>query len=109
MFKIIPNPTFEADLKLRIQGAEQTIHATLKYRSVSEYEKFVNELAKQIAPQGLVKANAAIIPQIIEKWDVDVALDDRKALEQLCDNYPNIGFAILQAYQSARDVAVMGN
>ncbi|HKN46064.1 MAG TPA: phage tail assembly chaperone [Propionibacteriaceae bacterium] len=100
MFKIIPDPTFDATLTLIGQGKEQKLNVTFRHKTKSEYQamfeaKDDDELAANVV-------------SIIEKWDADAPVSV-ESVKSLLEHQLGAGWAILHGYGEALMVARKGN
>jgi len=94
MFKIQPDPTFEADVKLSVPGQKDpaTVRIKFHYKGRDESAEFVKTLKK--------KSYYEACKEIIVSWqDFDVEYSEDN-LAKLLANYVPAGNEILMAYCS---------
>lgn len=101
-------------------GTEGTIKCTFKYRTVTAYGAFKDELAKE---SGFADTASVTWTQIMEKrrdkggeylmhildsWDMEGGLSQSIA-QQLCDELPGVSISISNAYHAAATEGRLGN
>lgn len=99
MFKIVPNPSFTAVVKLSTPGSEAPGAITFTFR-----HKRRRELAAWVQTAVARPSDAEFLGEVIEAW-AGVVGDagepvpySHQALEQLLDAYPSAGVEIYRAY-----------
>lgn len=102
MFKLKPDPTFDATLTIVGQGKEQKLECTFNHMARSEYAAMLEAMSK-----GEMDAAAAIL-KVIAKWNVDADLT-KENVKALCDLQPGADWAIITGYGDALTVARKGN
>ena len=109
MFKIQPNPIFEATIAIPVPGGGES-KLKLKFKRLGK--KALRDLFAELesaAKENKEVDDAEVLLKIIEGWsDVDVEFS-REAIEQLCDNYPGAVNAIVGSYSSKMFGAVEKN
>lgn len=105
-----------------IEGGEGKIEVTFIYRTRTEFGAFIDELfaaAKEEPPADgnfsmsalMAKTrdkNAAYLLEVVEGWNLDEPLN-RETAEQLCDELPAAGDAIMETYRKAIVEGRLGN
>lgn len=105
-----------------LDGSEGAIEVTYKYRTRSEFGKFIDGMfqdAKKDSPiaddfsmadlmNKTRDKNAAYLLEVIEDWNLDEKLT-RETAEQLCDELPAAASAIMELYRSAIVEGRLGN
>lgn len=91
MFKLEPNPTFEATVRIPVPGGDAApLRLVFKHRRKSEVQQLVEAAAG--------REDIDLVADIVAGWhDVDAPFD-RKHLAALLDAYPAAAGAILQAW-----------
>ncbi len=102
MFKLKPDPTFEASLTIVGQGREQKLEVTFNHMSRTDYAAMLEKMAK-----GEIDSADAIL-KVIAKWNADADLT-RENVQALCDQQPGADWAIITGYGDALTVARKGN
>lgn len=92
-FKVIPNPTFPADVTIIGQGAEQTLRVVFRHKESDAYQALLDEMKGDDAPKTL----ADVLAELIESWNADVDCD-RDGIALLGKCQPGSLVAILQTY-----------
>lgn len=109
------------------EGGQATVRMQYKYRTRTEFGKFVDELVQasgtappasqadddvrfslQKALEATRDTNADYILQIADGWDLDVEFD-RTGLVQFCDELPGAAFAVIERYRAALTEGRLGN
>lgn len=105
MFKIAGNPTFDASLTIVGQGREQVLNVTYRHKLHSWYSE---TLVKLLDTKKSKVEPAAVVLEIVEKWDadVDLTLDNVRAL---ANAQPGADWAIITGFGEALTVARKGN
>ena len=97
-----------------IDGSDGAIEITYKYRTRSEFGKFIDGLfadAKEESPKNgdfsmadlmnkTRDKNAAYLIDVVDGWNLDEQLTLETAA-QLCDEYPAAATEIMETYRSA--------
>lgn len=97
-----------------IEGGEGAIEVTYRYRTKTEFGKFLDGIfaeAKQQQPADgefamselMAKTrdkNAAYLLDVVEDWNLDEKLN-RETAEQLCDELPAAAAEIMEVYRTA--------
>lgn len=97
-----------------IDGDEGAIEVTYKYRTRTEFGKFIDGIfkeAKEDKPENSEFSmaelmgktrdkNAAYLLEVIEDWNLDEKLN-RETAEQLCDELPAAATEIMEQYRIA--------
>ena len=101
MFKIQPNPTFDATVTIQSHGEEQSLNITFRAKTRDEYQALLKK-AKDDA------AAADVFLALVSAWDADLPLDKAgvKALQQ---HRPGAEWLIIQAYGEKLIAARKGN
>lgn len=102
MFKIVPNPTFTAEVRISVPGSSEGAPLTLTFRHRGRQElKAWIDRAKDAAN------DAAYLGEIIESWRGVEDAEGRplpysaEALARLLDAYPPAGAEVFDAYLEA--------
>lgn len=102
MFKLNPSPTFTADVRVTVPGAEAPALLTLTFR-----HKGRKEIKRWIESAKAADSDTALLAEVIESWR-GVESDSgapvpygQEALAQLLDAYPAAGGEIFDAYMAA--------
>ncbi|EGK71903.1 Phage protein [Methyloversatilis universalis FAM5] len=103
-FKLKPNPTFQAKVKIAVPGQDkpEVITFTFRHKTKVELEALFSEASKQTSDVDLVA-------EIATNWDVADAPFNREALEELFQNYHGAALAIVDAYHQQLQAARLGN
>lgn len=105
MFKIQPNPTFDASVTIVSHGEEQKLNLTFRAKTVKEYQALLASIDKaKDAAAGMVDAFLALV----EKWDADMELG-KEAVQALHDHRPGAVWKIIEAYGEQMIAARKGN
>ena len=106
-----------------LDGTQGAIEVTYKYRTRTEFGQFIDKI---MADAGVDKpadgevfsleklmektagSNADYLLQVLEGWDLDVALSHESA-QQLADEIPGAANAIMEAYRAAVTEGRLGN
>ncbi len=108
MFKINPNPTFNAAVGLSIPGAQTAgaIDVTFKHKGRAALAEWVKKPSAQ-AVEGLSLSDADYLGEVVSGW-AGVKADDGSevayspaSLATLLENYPASGAEIFDAYLKA--------
>lgn len=105
-----------------LDGSEGAIEVVYKYRTRSEFGKFIDSLfneAKEDKPADekfsmaelmnkTRDKNAAYLLDVIEGWNLDEPLT-RETAEQLCDELPAAAAEIMEVYRKATVEGRLGN
>lgn len=102
MFKIKPDPTFDASVTIVGQGREQKLECTFNHMSRQQY----TAMLEAMATGALDTADAILL--VIAKWNADGELN-RENVRALCDLQPGADWAIITGYGDALTVARKGN
>lgn len=102
MFKIKPDPTFDASVTIVGQGREQKLECTFNHMSRSEYTAMLEAMAK-----GELETADALL-KVVHSWNADGDLT-RENVQALCDLQPGADWAIITGYGDALTVARKGN
>lgn len=109
MFKIQPNPIFDATIAIPVPGGGES-KLKLKFKRLGK--KALRELFAELesAAKDAKEVNDAdVLMNILDGWsDVDVEFN-KESVEQLCDNYPGAVNAIVSSYSSKMFGAVEKN
>lgn len=101
MFKIAPNPTFTADVKVSVPGQDAPAVLTLTFRHMGR------KALKAWIEGAAARQDAEFLDEAIESWrGFENAAGDplaysREALAELLDAYPAAGGEIFDAYLRA--------
>ena len=101
MFKLQPEPTFWADVKVKTTEGEQCFKMQFKHLDrigYSDWLEAVTKIAKDLPQKTRVKKEVDLFMQVCCGWDVAETEFDRKALDLLVRNYLSAGSAIVVAY-----------
>lgn len=101
MFKIQPNPTFEARVTIVSHGEEQSVNLTFRAKTRKEYQEILKS-AKDDA--SAVDAFLALV----ESWDADMDLN-KAGVQALQQHRPGAEWLIIQAYGDQLIAARKGN
>lgn len=106
-----------------LDGTQGAIEVTYKYRTRTEFGQFIDKI---MADAGVDKpadgevfsleklmektagSNADYLLQVLEGWDLDVALSHESA-QQLADEIPGAANAIMESYRAAITEGRLGN
>lgn len=105
-----------------VDGSQCEFEAVFKYRTRSEFGKFIDSLFEKAkekdASAGNVsmaelmektrESNADYLLDILDGWDLDATLD-RESLQQMADEVPAAVGALMEAYRSAIIDGRVGN
>lgn len=103
-----------------VEGGEGAIEVSFKYRTRTEFGKFIDSIVSDAQAQGdqqfsmadLMERtrdkNAAYLMDVIDGWNLDEPLT-RATVEQLCDELPGAATEIMEAYRKATVEGRMGN
>ena len=103
-----------------LDGTEGTIECLFKYRTVSAYGAFRDEMAKDSGladPASITWAEifekrrdkgGEYLSHILDGWNLDVDFNHANA-QQLCDELPGAASAIVDAYHAASVEGRLGN
>lgn len=105
MFKIQPNPTFEASVKIVSHGESQTLNVTLRSKTVQEYQAILDSIRKA---KDVAVAMADGFLELVEKWDADSDLG-KQAVLALHNHRPGALMRIIEAYGEQLIAAREGN
>lgn len=105
MFKLDPNPTFKAKVKIPVPGASSlpSIEFEFRHKTKTELKAFLERI--QADPSKEVEQ----LEEIIVTWSGTDAEYGRDSLARLLDNYPAAGAAIAGAYVRELGDARLGN
>ena len=92
MLKIVPEPTFKANVQITIPGQEDTasVELTFNYMSKTKALEFFSEMKG--------KTDVEALTTLIAGWDGFDVPFSKAALETFLDNYPAAAFEIIQAF-----------
>lgn len=105
MFKIQPNPTFEASVKIVSHGESQSLNVTFRAKTVPEYQGILDAIRKDKDPVG---AMATGFLSLVEKWDADMDLSKESAIA-LHNHRPGALMRVIEAYGDQLIAAREGN
>lgn len=108
MFKIQPNPTFDAAIKLVSHGEEQTLNLTFRAKPADDYQAMLTAIGKEKDAKKSSEAMADAFVQLVEKWDADMDLN-RDSVLALNNHRPGAVWLILDAYGEKMIAARKGN
>lgn len=103
-----------------VEGGEGAIEVSFKYRTRTEFGKFIDSIVSDAQAQGdqqfsmadLMERtrdkNAAYLMDVIDGWNLDEPLT-RATVEQLCDELPGAATEIMDAYRKATVEGRLGN
>jgi len=104
-----------------LDGTQGHIKCLFKYRTRTEFGRFIDELAEAAGKQGdagkfsvadLMEktrdSNAAYLLRVLDGWDLDEEIS-REVLQQLCDEVPAAATAIMEGYRAAINEGRLGN
>lgn len=103
-----------------VEGGEGAIEVSFRYRTRTEFGKFVDSIVADAQAQGdqqfsmadLMERtrdkNAAYLMDVIDGWNLDEPLT-RATVEQLCDELPGAATEIMEAYRKATVEGRLGN
>ena len=95
MFKLQPNPTFEASITIPVPGGTE---GKIKFKFKRLGKKALRDLFASLQEEGNEREDADVIGDIVEGWSgVDTEFS-KEALETLCDAYPGATTAIILGY-----------
>lgn len=100
MFRLTPNPTFTADVKVTVPGADAQAVLTLTFRHKGR------KALKAWIEGAAERPDAEFLDEVIESWrGVETATGavaySRETLAELLDAYPAAGGEIFDAYLRA--------
>lgn len=103
-FKLKPNPTFLAKVKISVPGQDkpEVITFTFKHKTKAEMAQLFGDTSKQMSDVDLVA-------EIATNWDVQDAPFNREALEEMFQNYHGAALAIVDTYHQQLQAARLGN
>lgn len=93
MFKIVPNPVFDAEVEVPVPGTEPaTLVLTFKHKNREEVVEYFERISK------LDRIDAGTLMELIEGWkNVDSEFNEAN-LQKLMDNYHGATKAIFASY-----------
>lgn len=103
-----------------IEGGEGAIEVSFRYRTRTEFGKFIDSIVADAQAQGdqqfsmadLMERtrdkNAAYLMDVIDGWNLDEPLT-RATVEQLCDELPGAATEIMEQYRKATVEGRLGN
>ena len=103
-----------------VEGGEGAIEVSFKYRTRTEFGKFIDSIVSDAQAQGdqqfsmadLMERtrdkNAAYLMDVIDGWNLDEPLT-RATVEQLCDELPGAATEIMEQYRKATVEGRLGN
>lgn len=103
-----------------VEGGEGAVEVSFKYRTRTEFGKFIDSIVSDAQAQGdqqfsmadLMERtrdkNAAYLMDVIDGWNLDEPLT-RATVEQLCDELPGAATEIMDAYRKATVEGRLGN
>ena len=103
-----------------VEGGEGAIEVSFKYRTRTEFGKFIDSIVSDAQAQGDQRfsmadlmertrdKNAAYLMDVIDGWNLDEPLT-RATVEQLCDELPGAATEIMAAYRKATVEGRLGN
>jgi len=101
MFKLQPEPTFWADVKVKTPTGEESFKMQFKYLDRIEYGEWlerVTKIDKKLTQKARVGKEVDLFMEVCNGWDIADTEFNRKALEQLVRNYISSGSGIVTAY-----------
>lgn len=103
-FKLTPNPTFKAKVKIAVPGQDkpEVITFTFKHKTHADFLALLNHGENKMQ-------DADLISEIAADWDVDGTPFSREALEQLFQNYHGSALTIVDTYHQQLQAARLGN
>jgi hypothetical protein len=107
MFKVVPNPTFEASVTLISHGEEQKLNVTFRAKPVKEYQALLDTI-KAAKPKDVRDAITNVFLELTERWDADMELG-KDAVDALHEHRPGAVFGLIDAYGEKMIVARKGN
>jgi hypothetical protein len=105
MFKIQPNPTFDATVTIVSHGEEQTLNLTFRAKPVKDYQALLDSIPKA---KDAAAAMADVFLALVEKWDADLDLG-KPAVVALNEHRPGAVWRIIEAYGEQMIAARKGN
>lgn len=108
MFKIQPNPTFDASIKIVSHCEEQTLNLTFRAKPADEYQALLTAIGKEKDAKKAADAMADAFLQLVEKWDADMELN-RESVFALNNHRPGAVWHIVEAYGEKMIAARKGN
>ena len=92
MLKIVPEPTFKANVQITVPGQEDTasVELTFNYMPKTKALEFFSEMKG--------KTDVEALTTLIAGWDGFDVPFSKAALETFLDNYPAAAFEIIQAF-----------
>lgn len=108
MFRILPNPTFEASVKLVSHGEVQTLNLTFRAKPADEYQAMLTAISNEKDAKKAADAMADAFVQLVEKWDADMELN-RESVLALNNHRPGSVWLIIDAYGEKMIAARKGN
>lgn len=103
-----------------VEGGEGAIEVSFRYRTRTEFGKFIDSIVADAQAQGdqqfsmadLMERtrdkNAAYLMDVIDGWNLDEPLT-RATVEQLCDELPGAATEIMEQYRKATVEGRLGN
>jgi hypothetical protein len=102
-FKLKPNPTFPATVKIRAPGGEvQDLQVVFRHKRKDEVFAFFSEASDK------GRSDVDCILDVIESWDADGELN-KESVADLLQNYAGSAAAIFQTYMAELVTARLGN
>lgn len=103
-----------------LDGTDGAIECVFKYRTVSAYGAFKEEMTKASGLEGIPNItwqqifearrdkNAEFLLNVIESWNLDIEFNQANT-QQLCDEMPGAVLAIIAAYEAGVLEGRLGN
>lgn len=108
MFKLNPNPTFEAKISIVAPGGDtQELVLTFKHKTRDDLQKF-NELMISLNSSGDYQKARAMLFDLVDGWNVDQEFN-KKNFEALLNNFARAEGLIYAKYIDELLVAREGN
>ena len=102
-FKIKPNPTFPATVKIRAPGGEmQDLGVVFRHKRKDDIMAFFADASEK------QREDADCILDLVESWDADEKLS-KDSVNDLIQNYAGASAAIFQTYMTELITARLGN
>ena len=97
MFKVTPDPTFPAQVKIPVPGGEpQILNLEFKFNSLSKLEETQKKVNEGLAKRDS-EALKSLLFSLIASWDADMELNEQN-FGLLLENYPSAFTRIFVKY-----------
>lgn len=107
-----------------LDGTKGSIECVYKYRTASEFGKFLDSVYSDAGPKPTVDQdekslieksvehsrdiNVEYLVQVLDGWNLDDELN-KDSLQQLCDEFPGVAKTIMETYRAAITEGRLGN